>query len=345
VTIFTLFLAEVVIHYDGLGLTIQMHPKYDDGSLVGLCTVDTSGDTWAQALTNRNTDPRWLPYYSSAFPDTAVGCSDPLIYTPPGTCIYQTESERLCASLHPSVVHYIPCSAAGVSLAEYYNACLADACVLLTSGLNSTDFAATLLCEIVKGFEQQCRKFNVSSFDSQIDECGVCFGDGSTCRNDFASCQSFGSGSVRTFDGVGYFYPGSCEYTFVRLCTLRLFEVQVRFAPCVEGSSCIVAVAVKVDSLPFPIQIVAKRSIYDAVLYGADAITSFPHVFIDGSRLEAVGETISLYLLPLGIIIDFSMSSVLVVYLPDVYFGQVAASVPLITTTQVTIYWPAWVRP
>ena len=69
-------------------------------------------------------------------------------------------------------------------------------------------------------------------FGSVFDRCGICFGDGSTCADNFATCYAFGTylnTHFTTFDGFTYDYAGTCVYTLAHDCEQGLFTVQAQY--------------------------------------------------------------------------------------------------------------------
>ena len=109
-----------------------------------------------------------------------------------------------------------------VNPTEHYDSCLFDACACEAAS------PLTCACDSVHAYESLCEKKGVRRLGTVLDECGVCFGDGSTCINAGATCQASGDPHYRTFDNVVHHFQGRCEYVLSRDCANNEWQIQVQ---------------------------------------------------------------------------------------------------------------------
>ncbi len=135
-------------------------------------------------------------------------CKDNLAVTPaPCTAAKKIEAEAYCAGLR-NATRYGACASAAA-----FNDCVFDIC----NGVSG--------CSVIEQFEAACADKGVR-FVSVIDECGICFGDGSTCGG---LCTASGDPHYRTFDSAWHHWQGQCYYVLAKDCSTArdAFEVQV----------------------------------------------------------------------------------------------------------------------
>ncbi|XP_062520176.1 mucin-19-like isoform X2 [Corticium candelabrum] len=111
---------------------------------------------------------------------------------------------------------------------EQYNLCIRQICEC--SGDESCG------CSAVRDYESQCRNVGEDDLDvgTIADECGVCYGNGSSCK--YSECTVFSTPPASlsrskqkyvTFDCLVHEFQGSCEYTLARDCTGGLFDIHI----------------------------------------------------------------------------------------------------------------------
>jgi syndecan 4 len=162
------------------------------------------------------------------------------------------EAEQKCQEIVDSSGPYSVCHGV-VSTTSYYESCIYDVCAC---GLDK-DCA----CPSVVAYEQECRRRGVTNINSIVDNCGVCGGDGSTCRENYAKCDVFSdphsaaTGTKQTyftFDSLLHYFQGKCEYILARDCTGLLFDIHIEndypSSPVIH-TSWTTGVAVRVASL------------------------------------------------------------------------------------------------
>jgi hypothetical protein len=250
----SLFSARVLVEWNPTG-KVNLKVAYDDKiTFYGepgqpqLCDIygkdnNTKLADWAYGLETAVSDDAML------FTKFEKGCADGS--APPNTepCSGSDleKAKKFCAPLKDDD-RYEGCRAdKNVTEQEYYDACLASRCNACG------DYSASAGCQTYKTYEAACREAGVHDLGTVVDECGKCFGDGSTCAAEKVECTGHGRGFYSTFDGVQKQFAGECEYVVLNDCQIGSFsemEVQVRHGDCNGDNStmCLTAVAVQLNS-------------------------------------------------------------------------------------------------
>ena len=142
----------------------------------------------------------------------------------------------MCAGLVQSLRHFSGCFPVLPS-APLYAACLAAAC----SGGSP---AATA---VVQPYVSDCRLRNTPVV-AQIDCCGVLYGDGSSCANQFGVASVVDTTYFTTFDGLTYNFAGQADYYLLMDNSgADAFQVQLIRRAC-GLSTCTMGVAINSTS-------------------------------------------------------------------------------------------------
>ena len=98
-------------------------------------------------------------------------------------------------------------------------------------------------------------------FTSIVDACGVCYGDGTSCKSDHSECTVYSNPSTSfhglkqnfvTFDCLVHKFQGYCEYILARDCSESTFDVHIKNDTPLQnaiGSAVAGGVAVRADGL------------------------------------------------------------------------------------------------
>lgn len=149
-------------------------------------------------------------------PPPVIRAVDPFPPVSPPCSLYPAFAPfagSVCSVLVDPMGPYGPClSALGNGTAQaVMGGCSVDACAFSQM---------SRLCESFGLLDQACRSLGLAATPSVIDDCGVCFGDGSSCTvPSRGAAYVFGYGAFYTFDGRLITFPGSFEYRLVRSVT------------------------------------------------------------------------------------------------------------------------------
>jgi hypothetical protein len=117
----------------------------------------------------------------------------------------RAEAAKFCQALVAAPGRYAVCHDK-VDPREYYQNCLWDYCAM-----------GAQACEIYTVYEDACTDAGVTTFQSVVDECGVCFGNGNSCSGS-VSCTASGDPHYKTFDNQWHHWQGDCEYRLAGDC-------------------------------------------------------------------------------------------------------------------------------
>jgi hypothetical protein len=130
------------------------------------------------------------------------------------------EAEVFCEVLDGSSEAYESCTGV-VDPAPYYSACVHAFCT-------GTDADA---CAAISSYEKVCEQravFNIprglDNVPMVIDRCGVCHGDGNSCRLGLFTCRTYGA-NYHVFSGEHFTFDGRCDYVLAEPCSRRAFRV------------------------------------------------------------------------------------------------------------------------
>ena len=233
------------------------------------------GRRWAVDI-NR----RLIISVSSTCDDTATPPSTPC---PFGAAISDA-ADTFCAFISDAQGPYADCYST-VNPLTYLHGCIYDFC--------ASNGNLMVACQAVASYENICRQKGITSIGSVIDNCGVCFGNGSTCPVGKATCVAAGDPHYTTFDGLGHHFQGRCEYVLAQDCITNLFKVHVLNELQEGGSvSWTRSVAVKVANLG-----VIKLLKNKKIVVNGQTIDTFPRTLNDGSLLRASANIVTLTLI------------------------------------------------
>ena len=199
-----------------------------------------------------------------------------------------------------------------VDPATAYRSCLYDVCAC------GGDTGCA--CDVLLAYETQCHTEGVLDIDTVIDECGVCFGDGSSCLTDGATCQVSGDPHYRTFDNSGHHFQGGCEYVLAKDCLWNDFEVHVQNEHR-GGNSAVSwtkAVAIKIRDVGV-VHLLAGRM----ATFNSTAIETFHYVVKkDGTIISKFFGGLKVRLASSGVVVTFDGHHVVEVTIPEYYKGR-----------------------
>jgi hypothetical protein len=124
---------------------------------------------------------------------------------------------RRCRALSDAAGPLASCFAT-VDPVEYQKTCLQDVCADTS---DSPKCPKSLLA-----YQQACIAADVTSIGPVEDDCGACFGDGSTCASDFRECRMWSDKNLLTPSGYFSTWNGACDFVFAEDRNAG-FEVQL----------------------------------------------------------------------------------------------------------------------
>ena len=323
--------SDVIVTWDGNHMVQVSVPTAFDGKTCGLCGL--FDDDYTNDLKLRNgsvVHPSHKTYSSSRQSvyayhifgvSWAVSANQSLLLAdgevcvdgtiaPPHPCDGKTQirakAEKYCDFVRNAQGPYAGCHTA-IDPLEGFEACVFDVC-----SCGGTESCA---CGAVRAYETRCRTQGVKDLGSVVDECGICFGDGSSCEGG-VSCQASGDPHYSTFDGAGHHFQGRCEYTLVSDCVSGDFSIHVQNEH--RGSSLVtwtrsVGIRVKGGSV---IQLLQNRKTY----VSGREVTRFPHtVGVDGTRISRQGNKVRVWLANSAVVVRWDGYHLVEVIVPDTY--------------------------
>ena len=106
------------------------------------------------------------------------------------------------------------------------------------AGSSSSTISVAGTCQVVTTYRSRCIELGVVDMLPVVDQCGVCFGDGSSCTPATVTCSVQDPGLISTFSGYVDSFSGICDYVLAADCApIPEFSVQVRKVTC-DLSSC-----------------------------------------------------------------------------------------------------------
>ena len=190
-----------------------------------------------------------------------------------------------------------------------YEDCIHDVC--------DCDGDLDCACAVILSYEVQCEQVNATGLETVLDECGVCFGDGKTCRLEGATCQVYGESHYITFDGVGHHFQGRCEYVLAKDCLWSDFDIHVQ-SQYHQGNSSVPSILAVAIKIPFVgvIRLYAGRM----PILNSTVIESYPYkVLKDGSIITRSFGMTKVRLASSGVVVTFDGQHFVEVYVPTRY--------------------------
>ena len=229
--------SDVVVTFDGKHRIAVRVPKSYLNRTCGLCGIYDNDPANDMSLRNgsivvpSNPDISYSPVSQSAYYELGVSwavegkdrlllpsddlCNDTKPEPPICDEADQCKAEEYCAEIKSP--RYSKCHSI-VDPKVYFDSCVFDIC-----GCNGDTGCG---CDSIKEYESTCRDRGVTGFSSVVDECGVCYGNGSCCGD--ATCDVYGDPHYRTFDDSLYHFQGHCEYVLTEDCQHEDFQITVQ---------------------------------------------------------------------------------------------------------------------
>ena len=245
--------------------------------------------------------------------DPSVTCTDPVL-PPPHPCddkpIIRQQAEKYCSIIKSLQGPYGNCHNV-IPPANHYESCVFDTC--------QCDGCEESACDSVRSYELLCKARGVTDIGSVLDECDVCFGDGSQCENIGATCLAAGDPHYTTFDGAGHHFQGRCEYILAEDCTAnRAFSVHVRNEH--QGNAAVTwtkSVAVVAPGLGY--LLLLSNGV---VIHSGIQVTTFPRTTPDGTRISKKPGNTRVRLAGSDVIVTWDGNHMVQVSVPSEYNGK-----------------------
>ena len=196
--------------------------------------------------------------------------------------------------------------------ASAYRSCLHDVCACRGE--------TACACDVLLSYETQCRDKGIQNIETVIDKCGVCFGDGTSCLTDGATCQVFGDSHYRTFDNSGHHFQGACEYVLAKDCLWNDFEIHIQNEHRNIDTASIwrKAVAIRIPEVG-----VIHLSDDHMPTVNSTVIETYPYVVRkDGTVISQTFGKIEVYLASSGVVVKFDANHFVEVTVPNRYQGR-----------------------
>jgi len=236
---------------------------------------------------------------------STVACADPVTPPPVPPCRNMTFATQYCSALLSS--KYSPCVGT-VDPTSYYNACISDACAV-----QSYSTGLSLACLSYSSYESACLRAGVQGVESIVDDCGECFGDGSSCFANSGVCSIFGNAMFSTFDDKVAYFPGSCDYTLAKDCAQGDFDVQVRLVNCF-GGKCVGALGVRT-----PGNHLLELNTLGVVKVDGATIMALPYALNDNTIILSALNGLSVHMREINVQVTWIFGSRVQVVVPDWY--------------------------
>jgi hypothetical protein len=237
----------------------------------------------------------------------SVACTDSPVAPPTPACVNMTVAMAFCAPLLSA--QYAACFSE-INQTSYYQSCIHDACAAQDDGVG-----LELACLSYSVYETACQHAGVQGIVSVIDNCGVCFGDGSSCSKAQGHCFVFGSAMFNTFDGKVANFPGACDYTLAKDCAQNDFDVQIRLGDCGNGK-CIAAVGIRT----FGDHFIELRSTGEVAVDRVIAtVGTTALILYDGSIISKTLDGFVVSLPAIQVVVAWNLDGVLDVQVPSWY--------------------------
>ena len=281
---------------------LPSHPTYSS-STASRTAYHSFGISWAVQGTDR------------LLLDPTDKCRDSITPPPPpcnGKPQVEADAKRYCQIIADSQGPYGACHAS-VDFMLMIESCVFDLC--------ACDGDESCGCDAVQAYEAACRRLGISGVGTILDECGVCFGDGSSCAKPPASCQALGDPHYSTFDKAGHHFQGQCEYILAKDCSNNDFSVHVRNEHR-HGNSRVTytrSVAIKIPGVALIKLLPFKKTIVNSF-----EVTKYPHVIgADGSLVKLQGRQIRVMLASSGVEVIWNGDDFVKVVVPEKYRDRV----------------------